>query len=314
MEQHYRDDVIPYDTTTDTKHLSIYARFYYGVRFYMHQNRWLLRRAQSLRAYIVLGPLRKAIIWYCQKYRDSVPLITDSSPIFASLDVDKVANTIEKQGYCHVGILPERLVGQILEYCELNNRVSHWNPHVYCESIASISRNTDIVQIARRYLGAEPILWLTRLKWSFPISDDTSGMQAPLHEEPIEYDPHGFHYDANDCKSLTFFVYLTDIDDQDCGAHVVIAGTHKNKTFKEIKRKIISETLAHTTYGEKIKIILGKKGTVFAEESSAYHKVAECKKRRLILMIYFVLARKTPPERPVSASRKAHLRKEAAYS
>ena len=288
----------------DTKHLGIYTRFYYGVRFYIHQNRWLLRSAQSLRAYIVLGPLRKTIVRYYQKYGNNVPLITYSYPLFANLDVDKIADTIEQQGYCPIGILPEKLVSRILEYCELNKRVSYWNPHVDCEAIRCISRSTDIVQIARRYLGAEPVLWLTRMKWSFPVSDNAPDMHCSLHEEPIEYDPHGFHYDANDSKSLTVFVYLTDVDDQDCGAHVTITETHKNKTFKEIRRKIISDTLAHASYGEKITVILGKKGTVFAEESSAYHKVADCKKRRLILMIYFVLARKIPPERLVQPSNK----------
>src|SRR3954471_7150671 len=98
-----------------TKNISIYARFYYGLRFYMHQNRWLLRSAQSLRAYIVLGPLRKTVVWYYQKYGNNVPLITDSHSMFASLDVDKIANTIEEQGYCPIGILPKNFVSTILE-------------------------------------------------------------------------------------------------------------------------------------------------------------------------------------------------------
>jgi hypothetical protein len=278
----------------------IHARFYYGLRSYLHQNRFLLRRAQSLRAYLVLGPLRKPIVWYFQNYRHNKPLVTGTSHLFSNLDVGIVADTIEKLGYSNIGNLPEEFVSDILEYCAADRRVSYWNPHIECESIRSISQAYEIVEIARRYLGAEPILWLTRLKWSFPASDEVSDMQPSLHKEPMEYDPHGFHYDANDFKSLTFFVYLTDIDDLDSGAHVVIEGTHKNKTLKELSRKTLDDHSAQITYGEKVKAISGKKGTVFAEESSAYHKVAACKKRRLILMIYYVLARKIPPQRPAT--------------
>lgn len=281
------------------KRMANHARFYYGLRFYVHQNRWLLRRAQSLRAYLVLGPLRKPLVWYYRKYRNNEPLITDASRLFSDIDVDKVANTVEELGYSHVGILPQELVSQILDYCEVEKRMSYWNPHLDCEVIRNIAQSPDIVDIARQYLGAEPIFWLTRLKWLFPCTDDTSDMKPSIYKEPTEYDPYGFHYDANDFKSITFFVYLTDIDDPDCGAHVVIEGTHSNKSLKEIRKKIMDDQFAYLTYGARIKVIIGKKGTVFAEESSAYHKVAACKKRRLILMIYYVLARKIPPQRPV---------------
>src|SRR3954469_24481369 len=126
-----------------TKNISIYARFYYGLRFYMHQNRWLLRSAQSLRAYLVLGPLRKTVVRYYQRYGNNVPSLTDSHPMFASLDVNRITNIIEEQGYCPIGILPESFVSRILEYCELNKRVSHWNPHVDCETIGFVARNAD---------------------------------------------------------------------------------------------------------------------------------------------------------------------------
>jgi hypothetical protein len=285
------------------KRMAIHARFYYGLRFYVHQNRWLLRCTQSLRAYLVLGPLRKPLVWFYRKYGNNGPLVTDASGIFSNIDVVEVVNTVEKLGCAHVGMLPQTLISQILDYCEVDKRMSYWNPHLDCESIRTICRSSDTVEIARQYLGAEPILWLTRLKWSFPLSDDISDMRPSIHKEPIEYDPHGFHYDANDFRSLTFFVYLTDIDDSDCGAHVVIEGTHRNKSLKEIRKKVIDDQSAYVTYGERIKAILGKKGTVFAEESSAYHKIAECKKRRLILMIYYVLARKIPPERPATLPR-----------
>ncbi|MGH7875388.1 MAG: hypothetical protein ACREQO_24610 [Candidatus Binatia bacterium] len=227
-------------------------------------------------------------------------LETQGPHLFSSMDVDKIANTIEDASYAHVGNLPKELVSQILNYCDVNKRISYWNPHYDCEAIRHIARNVDIVEIARKYLGTEPILWLTRLVWSLPHADDALDLQSSVHKEPEVYNPQGFHYDVNDFRSLTFFVYLTDVDDLDSGAHVVIEGTHQDKSIKEIKNRHLDENVAYKIYGDRIRPILGKKGTVFAEESSAYHKVAACRKRRLIMMVYYVLARQVPPARPLS--------------
>jgi hypothetical protein len=282
-----------------SKCLALYAKVYYGMRYALHKNRWVLRRVQSLRGYLVLGPLRKLFIWYYQKYSKNAPLITDASRLFPLIEADKIVNALEETGSAHVSNLPQDLVNKILDYCQVNKRISYWNPHRDCDTIHRLCRNADIVRIARQYLGAEPILWLTCLKWSFPLSDDTADLQPSMHKEPTEYDPYGFHYDTNDFKSLTFFVYLTDIDDLDSGAHVMVEGSHKNKTLWEISNKTLDDRVVYMTYGNRVRTILGKKGTVFAEETTAYHKVAACKQRRLILMIHYVLARRVPPERPV---------------
>ncbi len=284
------------------KRMTIRAKLYYGIKFFLHRNRGVLRSAQSLRAYLILGPLRKHLVWYYQNCANNERLKLEASPVLTDVNVEHIINRLENLGYSHIGILSQEHVSRILDYSDVNKRVSHWNPHFDCESIRSIAYDPNIVRIARRYLGAEPILWLTRLRWSIPLSDGMADMQPPIHKEPIEYDPNRFHYDAHDCKSLTFFVYLTDIDDLDSGAHVVIEGTHKSKTFNDIMQITIDDELAYKKYGEKITAILGKKGTVFAEESSAYHKIADCRRRRLILMICYVLGRKIPPEIPMTSA------------
>ena len=68
-----------------------------------------------------------------------------------------------------------------------------------------ICQNIKVVEIARRYLGVEPILWLTQLKWSFPPSDNSLDFHEPTYRESDTYDLHKFHYDTNDFKSLTLF-------------------------------------------------------------------------------------------------------------
>ena len=281
-----------------SQYSALYAKVSYGVRFYLHKNPRVLRRVQSLRAYLVLGPLRKLFIWYYQKYSKNAALIIDDSRIFPVINADKIVNALEESGYAHVSQLPQELVNKILEYCEGNKRTSYWNPHRDCDTIHRICHNADIVSIARQYLGAEPILWLTLLRWSFPLSDDVKDLQSPIHKEPEGYDAQYFHYDTNDFKSLTFFVYLTDIDDLDSGAHIMVEGTHKNKTLWEISNKVLDDNVVCMTYSNRVRTILGKRATILAEETSAYHKIAACKQRRLILRLHYVLARKVPPEQP----------------
>ena len=279
---------------------SLYAEFYYALRIYLHKNRRLLRIAQILRAYLIIGPQRAIVLRYFQKFCTihHKPLTTDASPLFPTVDMDEIVNRINHVGYAHIGDLPEEYVKQILEYCKINKRIKYWNSHKDCEAVDRISRNVTIVEIARRYLGAEPILWLTQLKWSFALSDDPSNLLSSLHQEPVQYDSHAFHYDIIDFKSLSLFVYLTDVD-QDCYPHVIIEGTHRHKTLKEIRSIVLDDDVADKKYHDRINVILGKKGTVFFEDTSCFHKVADGTKSRLILAIDYVLRRKIPPDRPL---------------
>ena len=276
------------------------TRFYYALRIYLHKKRGLLRLVQILRAYIVLGPLRKPMILYYQKVNKNDPIKTDTHPIFPDAIQDQIVKRLDDVGYAHMGKLPEKYITQILEYCEADKLRHYWNPHKNCEAVNRLCRNSKIVGIARQYLGAEPILWLSQMKWSLPLDDDFSNSHASIYREPIQYDGYSFHYDVLDFKSLTLFVYLTDVD-ADSGAHMTIERT-SNKTLKEIYKIILNEDTAQRKFGDRIKVISGKKGTAFFEETSSYHKVTVCKKRRLILSIDYVLQRKPPPERPLLPS------------
>jgi hypothetical protein len=211
--------------------------------------------------------------------------------------LDQVVKRVNETGYAYIGNIPEEYIKQITKYCEINKQVRYWNPHKNCEAVERICHNNIVVEIARRYLGVEPILWLSQLIWSFPPSDDRLDFNKSIYREPVKYDPNKFHYDAIDFKSLTLFVYLTDVD-SDYSAHTVVEGTHVNKTFKEINNIILDDKVVEEKFGDRIKVISGKRGTAFIEETSAYHKVEICKDRRLILSIDYVLRRQVPPERP----------------
>lgn len=270
--------------------------FYYKLRIYLHKRRWLLRYSQVVRGWWILGPLRPYAIRYHQRHNNNQPLHTDRREIFPKLDVDQVVDALNVHGYANGVEVPGEYVTQIVKYCESTRLMNYWNPHQECEAIDRLARNAKLVDIARRYLGAEPILWLTQLRWSFGDSSEQRKVSPSLHPEPLQYDGDAFHYDTLDFKSLTIFVYLTDVD-LDSGPHVVIEGT-QTKTFAELCHIILGDAAAQRKFGNRIKMILGQRGMVLFEETSSYHKAARCKTRRLMLSIDYVLQRTPPPERP----------------
>jgi hypothetical protein len=184
-----------------------------------------------------------------------------------------------------------------MHYCERTKRERYWNPHRECDAIRRLAHDRKIVDVASRYLGSEPILWLTQLRWSGPLA--TRRQLCPsAHEEPRLYDVNAFHYDALDCKSLTVFVYLTDVSHA-AGPHVVVEGTHARKTLADICTPVLSDAAAQRKFGDRIRMLLGGRGTMIFEDTSAFHKAAPCATERLLLSIDYVLRRPPPPERPV---------------
>lgn len=273
---------------------SVFGEVYYGLRLFLHRRRRLLRTAQALRAYFILGPLRPAVLRYEQRSSANEPLPADSYPLFADLNVDAAVSRISDAGYIEAGRLPEQWVSDVLAYCDENKLVRYWNPHQDCPAIDRICRNAKVLAIARKYLGAEPRLWLTQLRWSFLPTDDAR--PHSLHREPLQHDPNTFHYDMLDVKSLTLFVYLTDVDEHS-GPHEIIEGTHKSRTMQELRNLVLDTNVVRGKYGDRIKVIVGRKGTAFFEDTGSLHRPTAGTKPRLLLSIDYVLKRRLPPAR-----------------
>lgn len=275
---------------------------YYQLRVLVHKSRNLLRGLQILRGWWILGPMRERAISFYQKHNSTMALQVYQCDLFPNKEVQSVVDSLNAKGYSNGWKIPDVSVSRIREYADRTKYLKYWNPHRECEAIDEIARNEKFVEIARRYLGAEPILWLTQLKWSFgPDSTDERKGFLSNSNEPIQYDGDAFHYDTLDFKSLTIFIYLTDVDPSS-GPHVLIENTHRTKSFGDICRIILKDEAARELFGEeRIKMILGRKGTVLFEETSAFHKASRCQTERLMLSIDYVLQRKPPPERPVLA-------------
>jgi hypothetical protein len=240
----------------------------------------------------LVGPLRPLIVSYHRKFSPNPKVAVTDATEFPGLDAKAIASTLEERGFALCGTLPEERVADIVGAAGPMKPGNIYNPHQKWPSVRRLVFDPVFVDIARQYFGAEPIVCASKLWWSIP--DGRKDRAAGDTPESAFDQEHAatFHFDVADCKSLIVFVYLTDVD-QDCGPHVVIEGTHKKKKLVDLMQVYIRDHVAVRRFGaERIKTVMGKKGTFFFEEQTAYHKGVLPQKPRLILGVNYTLHRK----------------------
>ena len=157
------------------------------------------------------------------------------------------------------------------------------SPHKRCEAVRKLAFDPLLVAVAGQYFGVNPVMYDTEIYWSFPSVESRRSDNAKAVTDP-------FHFEAGDFMSTVVFVYLSDVDAQ-CGPHVMITGTHKRKTLRQLLTNRISAENALTCYGNRMQTILGPSGTGFFEDLSGYHQRSVSSKPRLILGIHYMMQR-----------------------
>lgn len=87
-----------------------------------------------------------------------------------------------------------------------------------------------------------------------------------------------------------------------CEIHSVVNALHEKgyaNGWKLPDKYVTQIAAAYQKFGDRIKTVLGEKGTMFFEDTSSFHKASRCHTKRLMLSIDYVLQRQTPPERPI---------------
>lgn len=154
-----------------------------------------------------------------------------------------------------------------------------------CPAIQELINDPSLLAIATDYLGAHPKVLGSELLWSFP-TPSTRVEQVKVAQV--------FHYDIDDYRSLKFFFYLTDVDEQS-GPHVCIQGSHRGKKLKHqlIGQRCagLSEQTIVETYGaDQVASLCGKAGFGIAEDPFCFHKgTRPITRPRLMLQIQYAL-------------------------
>ncbi len=144
-------------------------------------------------------------------------------------------------------------------------------------SIQKLIMDPALIQVARNYLGCEPIFDFPAMWWSTAYLKEASSEAAQL-----------YHFDMDRLKWLKIFIYLNDVT-PDNGPHRYIRGSHQvgAKPAELLKRgyaRIPDEDLKKY-YPEKDFIELNAPaGTIFAGDTKCWHKGTPLKTgNRLVL-------------------------------
>lgn len=246
-------------------------------RAYMHRTPWLFHVLRTARFRAMVGPWRPLVVRCFQSFGRNQPIATNNETIFPDFDPAEAARRMDEEGYATGLRLPDGVVTRLTEFFGPISHTVDFNPHLDSPDANAVAHDPRMVELARRYLGAEPILYGTNLWWTLPE-------MGPQHA-------HRFHFDVADVRSMAVFFYLTDVD-EGCGPHCVIAGTHRNKTFHQSFRLYMEDEDARRWYGDRVRVITGPRGTGFAEEQTIFHKAMLAERHRLVFTVTYTLRRR----------------------
>jgi len=246
---------------------------------------------------------------YRRKPKLAKPIQSRES-VFETINIDKTINYLKKQGFS-LGInLPQEVVQEITDFgrntpCYGNKNPkmgfyyadkeqaqtkygkplligSYYNTALLCPAIKKLESDPNLLEIAAKYLEAEPIHQGNQLWWSFAV-------ESSIYERRRA--AQVFHQDLDNRRVLKFLFYLTDVDL--CSSpHVCVRGSHvKKKLSNRFLRRGHSHQEIAEYYGyENIVPICGKAGLGFVEDSLCFHKGTPPGSRdRLVLQIEFAV-------------------------
>jgi len=222
------------------------------------------------------------------------------------LDYEFISKQINKNGYFIIkNFISQDMVNQLnLDIAKMNGKyVSDNTVRSYSEKfdlsnpqgarfnylaedllssrvIQDIIFNQKIIEIAKVYLRAIPILDIINLWWSTPTKN------------PDKEAAQWWHFDMDRTNWLKFFVYFTDCD-SNSGPHQFIEGSHKNfgipwKLRKKGYVRLSDEDIRLNFNANKVKTFTANSGTLLIENTRGLHRGQHLKKNsRLLLQVEF---------------------------
>ena len=263
-----------------------YSELRARLRLSLNHREALLGWFRMLRYALIQGPWRPALIRRYEAHDHNPKLLPFPDTLFGGIDASEAADRLEREARTTSFQVPNELVERIIAWTRNVGAKRIDDAHLDCPPVQRIALDPAVVAIARSFLGVEPILFSSKIYWTRPpAGDDLQGRLNAAAEGGR------FHYDVSDLKSVTLFVYLSDVDSES-GPHVVIRGTQRRTTLSQILRRTISDEHAYRAYGERIEVITGACGTSWFEDITCYHKQAAGTKVRLMLSITYTLHRR----------------------
>lgn len=233
-------------------------------------DRWV----QRLRAFIHFGPWRVLPRFVIRKRRRRSSDDHDALSLLGAIDAVALAAEIRRDSFALAGLLPADCVARLRAVTDRLG-VDHYElMHEVDEDVRQLAADPAVCAVLREYFGCDPELLESTL------------VVTGAHSELGLNDQNFFHFDYAGWESLNVFVYLTDVSEQS-SCHVVAKGSHSDIGLRDVFRGIISDEEAQRRYGACIRPITGPAGTVFFENTEAFHRRIPTDDRRVLLNLLF---------------------------
>jgi len=173
------------------------------------------------------------------------------------------------------------LEGQQFEQISATKRQYAPETLLNCERVCLLLVDPFLRSIASAYLGSVPVFTGVTAWWS--MSSSTT------RKEDLSRAAQLFHFDYDWPAFVKFFIYLTDVSD-DNGPFTYVTGTHEAKL--EWRDGRIDDEYIHNCYGAKVRRITGRAGDLIIADTAGYHKGERVSGGpRLILQFEFAVSR-----------------------
>lgn len=231
---------------------------------------------RAIRGLIHFGPWRGLFRWIIRATYPPRVVAGPSASVLPTLDVRKAVTALHRDGVFMAGILPPALLARLREVSDRLPLNAYTHMHEANDDVRALVTDLGVLAVPRAHFGSEPVL----LECS-----------AVVHHAGPEHNigptsQRRFHFDFAGWQSLNLFVYLTDVDSASA-PHEIAVGTHRSRSMRDAIRPSISDEEAFRRFGSAIRTITGPAGTVFFEDTEAFHRRGAAGQRRVILNILF---------------------------
>lgn len=251
--------------------LSIPAR----IRGCLRRSPVLSQTLQAGRALLHFGPWRyvaRAIV-----RRNRPPLHGDAAQTSTPLQLNaaQLVQNLRADGVALANNMPADVLGRVRAVTDelLPGEYGGFHEH---PDIRALVRCADVLEVVRGYLRAEPEL----LECTLVVHRDEDPASRAIHPQ------RRFHFDYAGWQSLNLFVYLSDVQ-EDSGAHQVVVGTHRSRKMRDAIRPWVLDDEIMARYPGRIRTITGPAGTMFFEDTEAFHRRLNLTRRRVMLNILY---------------------------
>lgn len=154
-----------------------------------------------------------------------------------------------------------------------------YSDHDISSELKKLILSNSILGVVRKYLNYSKKILVNN---EFVVSIKNQ----ELNDMELKNNSAQFHRDLVSHNFLKVFIYLNDVNEFN-GAHVYIKGSHKNNNIGDVLRYYSDNELAESN--NNIEHIMGKKGSVFFEDTFGLHKggVIRDGHRLMLILTYY---------------------------